>query len=320
MEDIKYNKDAQFVTLTFSNESIKELVTDIPNELTGYDRDNAIATLANRRFLERWRKHNGKSVRHWLVTELGHNGTENIHMHGLIWTPNKKEINKRWEYGFTWIGDYVNEQTIWYIVKYIHKKDVKHRYFVPDILTSSGIGAGYIGSQASRMHKFNGEDTIDYYTTSQGFKISLPIYWRNKLYTEEEREKLWLIKLDKLTRYVGGEKIDISGGMDEYYRVLEWHQAKNKQLGYGDNVKDWERIIYEKQQRELNMAKRIGIEVKQNSSMAKDLTNEYEIEFERLMNEYKNTMPPAGPTRTAGNSKDIELETSNGRLYLPFGR
>ena len=31
-------------------------------------------------------KNKQKSVRHWLITELGHNGTENIHLHGIIWT------------------------------------------------------------------------------------------------------------------------------------------------------------------------------------------------------------------------------------------
>ena len=90
-EECEENKNGIFVTLTFSNESIRELGKEIKN-LDGYERDNAIATLAVRRFLERWRKKHKKSVRHWLITELGHNGTENIHLHGIIWTDNRKDI------------------------------------------------------------------------------------------------------------------------------------------------------------------------------------------------------------------------------------
>ena len=44
--------------------------------LQGYELDNAIAAYAIRKFLERWRKKFKKSLRHWLVTELGHNGIE----------------------------------------------------------------------------------------------------------------------------------------------------------------------------------------------------------------------------------------------------
>ena len=74
-------------------------------------------------------------IRHWLVTELGHNGTENIHLHGIIWTDLPySEIDKIWGYGYTWIGDenkggWVNEQTVNYIVKYIHKQDEKHKEY-----------------------------------------------------------------------------------------------------------------------------------------------------------------------------------------------
>ena len=50
-------KNGKFVTLTFSEESLVELGEDKNiNTLNGYNLDNGIATLAVRRFLERWRK------------------------------------------------------------------------------------------------------------------------------------------------------------------------------------------------------------------------------------------------------------------------
>ena len=261
-EEIKHNKNGKFVTLTFSNESIAEISKDIKG-IDGYNLDNEIATKAVRRFLERWRKKYKKSVKHWLVTELGGNGTENIHLHGVIWTnESAEEINKIWKYGFTWVGDkknggYVNEKTINYIVKYVNKIDEKHKEYNSKILTSAGIGKGYIERIDSKKNMYNGKETKETYTTRQGIKIALPIYYRNKIYTEEEKEKLWLNKLDEEIRWVNGEKVDISKGEEEYYKLLKWHRAKNKRLGYGDDSKNWEQKRYENSRRNLLVKQRI---------------------------------------------------------------
>ena len=46
------------------------------------ENDNDIATKAIRLCLERVRKQTGKSVKHWFITELGHEKTERLHLHG----------------------------------------------------------------------------------------------------------------------------------------------------------------------------------------------------------------------------------------------
>lgn len=101
-EEVRNREDGVFVTLTLSDKSIRKLSSLIDQKLKGYDRDYAIGTLAVRRFLERWRKRYGKSVRHWLVTELGHKGTENLHLHGFIFTMNYHMIEEIWKYGYVW--------------------------------------------------------------------------------------------------------------------------------------------------------------------------------------------------------------------------
>ena len=50
LEEVRHNKKGIFVTLTFSNGSIKELYKNIHN-LEGYELDNEIVTKAVRRFL-----------------------------------------------------------------------------------------------------------------------------------------------------------------------------------------------------------------------------------------------------------------------------
>lgn len=285
-EEIKDNKNGLFVTLTFSDESIAKLgkevnqiktitgkktykdkngkervrykykIEETENELEGYDRDNAIAKLGVRRFLERWRKETGKSVRHWLVTELGHQGTENIHLHGIIFTEKSDEfIKKTWK-DFMWIGEkgkrYVSERTINYVTKYINKVDQINKYYKPEILVSDGMGKGYTkrDGQVNKYQK-NGK-TNETYKNSKGYKMAMPVYLRNKIYTEEEKQMLWQEKLNKETRFVGGEEIDISKGEEKYYEILEYYRKKNKELGYGDDIINWKKKEYENERRNIN--------------------------------------------------------------------
>lgn len=296
-EEIKHDNSGKFITLTFTNKDLKELSEELqwipikikvgertlkngktrniyetyeykPNtQLKGYDLDNAIATLAVRRFLENWRKKHKKSVKHWLVTELGTTRTERLHLHGIIFTDTNNElISKLWKYGIITIGErrykngkqlndkstgYVNQKSINYIVKYISKTDSKHKEYKPKILTSQGIGKSYIKSINSKNNIFNGKDTKEYYRTQSRHKISLPTYYRNKLYSEEEKEALWINLLDKQQLWVDGLKIDISNGLEQYYKQLEETRRLSKSLGYADDKINWTRKKYEEQRRLL---------------------------------------------------------------------
>lgn len=268
----------KWIALTFSNESIKKIVETgkakvrenkvtkiVPiKELEGYEMDNAIAKQGVRWFLERWRKEHSISVKHWLVTELGHNGTENIHLHGFIWTKESYDTIRRiWNYGYIWPRKekehkvYVSEKSINYMVKYVNKKDFKHYSYKPIILCSSGIGAGWEKTGAAIISQFKDEKTLEYTRTKQGSKIGIPIYWRNKIYTEEEREKLWIERIKKDTRYIDGVKIDKASKEIEYLlAVLHTKQDKNRELGY--KKIEWEARKYENEIRTLLNWKRIN--------------------------------------------------------------
>ena len=233
-EEIKYNNTGLFVTLSFSEQSLDLLEKEIKWDKSYYIRCNEIARLAVRRFLERWRKKYKKSVRHWLITELGQNNTERLHIHGLLWTDVSNDIIEEiWKYGNIWIGDYVNERTINYIVKYLSKSDGVHKNYVPKMFVSKGIGLGYINSVNAKRNVFKDNNTNETYVNRKGFKFGLPVYYRNKIYNEDERERLWLNKLDEEVRYVDGVKINISDNDEEYLQVREEARAKNLRLGYG---------------------------------------------------------------------------------------
>lgn len=263
IEDIKEFRNGKFITLTFSNESYSDLYKLAKGD--GYNRDNSIATIAVRRFLERYRKEHKKSLRHWLITELGKVNTEHIHLHGIVWCDDVFNMEKHWKYGYVWKGynkgnkleNYVNGKTISYCMKYFTKRDILHKTYKPVVLCSAGIGGSYEKRADFKRHKYNGADTKEYYKTNQGYKMALPIYLRNKAYNDDEREKLWIQKLDKGKRYVLGVEIDVSNGNEEYINALKYAQQQNIDRGYGNGTKDWKLIEYEREMRELKQNMRL---------------------------------------------------------------
>lgn len=245
-EEIKENKNGKFVTLSFSEESLYKLSKDIVHGDI-YTTDNNIATLAVRRFLERWRWKHKKSVKHWLVTELGQNNTERIHLHGILFTDNTKDIEDLWKYGNVYIGKYVNSRTINYIVKYLTKTDIKHKGYKPKVLCSKGIGRYYITNNKNKDRNiYCGKETREYYLTETGHKVTLPTYYRNHIYNEDEKEQLWINKIEKGDIYVMGEKININDieNEHEYNELMKYYRTKNERLGYGNDIKNFDERMY----------------------------------------------------------------------------
>lgn len=269
IEEIKNNPEGYFITLTFSNEWYTELAKEIKAE--GYALDNEIATLATRRFLERWRKEHGKSVKHWLITELGHNGTENVHMHGIIWTDKNKieKLPQIWKYGFVWKGydkngkkeNYITERTATYITKYMTKTDPMHKYYKAKVLCSKGIGKIPETSELYKRNKYNEEKTRTTVRTSSGHVVNMPIYWRNKIYDEKEREQLWMYMLDKNERFVGGEKVK-ADNEEGYNGLVEYYRKLNKEMGYG-SPDNYDAMEYEHERRKLLQMQRMEKRLKQ---------------------------------------------------------
>ena len=247
-EEIRHDNTGKFITLTFSPEELEKLGKEI--KATGYLRDNEIATLATRRFLERWRKDKKKSVKHWFVTELGQENTEHIHIHGIIWTNESEEyIKEKWKYGNIWIGKYTNEKTVNYITKYINKIDPKHKEYKPKILTSQGIGKGYFKRTDWMKNRYK-QNTDERYTTKQGVKLALPIYYRNKIY-EGQRRAGENTKLEAEGRKTTEEAYRLERTSEEHIK-----QEKLKTIGMiTDNIQKEENVkLTRKQQWQIDEA------------------------------------------------------------------
>ncbi len=242
-EELRENPHAHFVTFTFDEMKLNELCKELHTEDT-----DIVSTIAIRRFTERWRKKYKKAPRHFLINELGHSGTERLHFHGLIWCENvpRETLENIWQYGMIWVGEYVNEKTINYIVKYVTKLDSDHKEFIQHIFASKGLGKAYLNRPNAIMNKYKGEKTREYYTLPNGMRVNLPIYYRNHIYTEEEREKLWINKLDQQIQYILGTEHYMR--TDEQIQMFEEHlknaQQYNEMVGYGKPLEKWDKTTY----------------------------------------------------------------------------
>ena len=107
-EEHRKGRKGVFVSLTFDQKSITKLRWKIKKQfgnVEGYDLDRLICTKAVEYFRENWRKQNdGEKVDYFLVTELGHIGTEHVHMHGIIWDNDWNKIKKAWKRGWVYFG------------------------------------------------------------------------------------------------------------------------------------------------------------------------------------------------------------------------
>ena len=170
-EELKEHKNSYFVTLTFDDKSLSALYKDADEKHA-----NGVATLAVRRFCERWRKKYRKSVRHWLITELG-DERGRIHLHGILFTDVDIEtIRKIWKYGFIRVGEYCNEQSIGYITKYMLKgASESHVDFKQKILTSPAMGRNYLKSENAKRHVYKKGEKIEPYKDARGFERSFPV-------------------------------------------------------------------------------------------------------------------------------------------------
>lgn len=281
-----------FTTLTISPEGIKEI-----EEKTGLiweENPNEIATKALRLFLERARKETGKSIRHWCVTELGEK-KDRIHLHGIFYGQKSAElIRKHWKYGFAFIGGYCNSKSINYMTKYMLKVDIKHPEFKQIVLASPGIGAGYMDRRDHLWQKENYKDiSVATYTFRNGTKMAMPKYYKNKIFSEKERETMWINNLNRGLLWIYGEKVKA----DDWKTIdnLRSFWQKYGREVMGDNPIAWnamkERRKEEKQRRAIaegrKQAEKFGTENLTGLPLQADFPmQETRHEWDRLIEEH----------------------------------
>ena len=121
-------------------------------------------------------------------------------------------------------------------------------------MCSAGIGKKFTETLAAKLtYKYRPKESAEYYTLNNGHKVALPIYYRNKFYTAEERDKMWTERLDQHKIYVNGlevEHIDTPEGYSKYMRIIREQQKWNEAIGYGN--REWKEVEYSARVKEIN--------------------------------------------------------------------
>ena len=135
------------------------------------------------------------------------------------------------------------------MIKYVTKFDIKHKNYKPIICTSNGIGSNYKVSPS--------EKNEDKYRTEKGYKLTMPIYYRNKIYTEDEREELWIKKINENIRYIGSSKVK-GDEVESILQLLRQERELNKIDGYGGEEEKYNEKDYENHLRDIIRKKRFS--------------------------------------------------------------
>lgn len=147
-------------------------------------------------FLKRLRKKNPTSskmasIKYYACGEYG-GATRRPHYHLILFNAKQDTIQPAWKLGNVHYGD-VNAASVYYTLKYMMKAPKKvYRKGDPlkeFALMSKGLGIDY--SQDKRFTNWHKKDIENrmYLNLEGGQKISMPRYYKDKIFNDEQREQ-----------------------------------------------------------------------------------------------------------------------------------
>lgn len=187
MQEERHSSSAYFLTLTFSPGNMPIS----PNGFRTLDKQ------VLQKFFKRLRKNHeaeglNNSIKYYAVGEYG-GKTKRPHYHIILFNAKLELIDKSWNLGYIHYGT-VGGASIGYTLKYIskktttfyHKNDDREREFS---LMSKGLGMSYLSPAMVNWHKADLDNRM-YCNIEDGKKISMPRYYKDKIYNEQERKRV----------------------------------------------------------------------------------------------------------------------------------
>ena len=303
------SKSAIFFTGTFSDEAIENI-----KKQYGVKEENDIATKANRLFLERLRRKYNIKLTHWCITELG-SKKGRIHIHGIFFIKGnqdikyiKDKIKREWDFGWNYLGYVDQERTINYITKYMLKENENFKEFKPKVLASQKIGIGFI-ERNKEFYKYkekNGEieanTKMEYLDGRETYLIK---YYKEKLYTTEERENILLSILDENKRKINSR---VFKGYDletelEYNRFLIQERAITERL---EPIREKERILMRK--------------IRKNKKEIEYKNLDKEILLKKIEESEKRAKREQEKYKIANKDKKITENSENKNIFIDLWR
>lgn len=206
-QEARIARSAHFVTLTYDDESV-------PHSGAGYQ---TLHKPDLQKFFKRLRKRHEKQerkssrtqgrssrtldvshrIKYYACGEYG-SRTSRPHYHVICFNSTPHDIEKAWAIRSVGLGNIhigeVNGQTIGYTLKYISKPATVPFWEGDDrepefSLMSKALGKGYLTPQMVNWHKADILNRM-FCTAEGGIKLSMPRYYKDKIYTEYQRHRI----------------------------------------------------------------------------------------------------------------------------------
>lgn len=232
MQEEKKSLSAHFVTLTYMNEKL-------PRTPKNYKTLNKKDV---QDFMKRLRYYSPKlpKIKYYAAGEYG-SETMRPHYHIIIFNATEESILNAWQLGHVHFGT-VSAASVGYSLKYISKKGKIPMHAnddrIPEFsLSSTKLGACYLTDQVRKYHE---EDIYNrmYLETLDGKKIAMPRYYKDKLYTKEQRQHIGAYQAGRMQdelqkqieQYNGDWYRDKAEADKAAKQRLEWKTKKGDKL------------------------------------------------------------------------------------------
>lgn len=181
-------------------------------------------------FFKRLRKlHEGNklpSIKYYACGEYG-GKTMRPHYHVILFNAQLELIQPAWNLGNVHYGE-VNEASVGYTLKYmckpskipLHRNDDRTPEFS---LMSKRLGLAYLSNEMRAWHKADPENRM-YVNLLDGKKASMPRYYKELLYTEEEKERASDVQRKRIAEEK--EKAMRKAGKSYYRNKFESHLSQ----------------------------------------------------------------------------------------------
>lgn len=226
LQEYKRHDHAHFITLTYDTDH----VPISPNGFMTLDKK------AFPLFMKRLRKMTSETLKYYAVGEYG-STRKRPHYHAILFGLSDPEmIFKVWTLGTAYLGT-VTSASITYCMKYIDKMSYKVSHGrddrVPEFpLMSKALGDNYLTPAMIRYHQ---EDPTRMYVTKPGgYKVSLPRYYRKKLFDEEDLAYQASVSREAASKQLAKHLHDfeMTFGHYENYTFPEYMESMKKQRRY----------------------------------------------------------------------------------------
>jgi len=220
--EMEHSKCAYFVTLTYAPETVpytnKGHKTLVPEDLTKFFK--RLRQNEKRKKSPTWENvfNNlcpSDKIKYYAAGEYGESRGR-PHYHAIIFNASARMIEKSWDKGQVHCVK-ANEATIAYTMKYLDKRYGKKQDTrkAPEFqVMSEGIGKGYI-DKMRKWHKAN-LDSL-YVTNKSGIKVPMPKYYRDKIFTDDERKEIVRLVSNEMDRQLKEAIGEL--GVEDYHKL-----------------------------------------------------------------------------------------------------